>query len=120
MFQRAWQTFRSGKNVAKTQIKHTRGGESQGEHTRGGKGQEDYGLGLKAKLRGGQGQREPNKRLSIIAMPPIHHELPNSASRLAVSECAYVILNNGDRGIIVPPGASGKMITVRLIASRAG
>ena len=53
-------------------------------------------------------------------MPPIHGELLDSASRLAVSECAYVILNNGDRGIIVPPGASGKMITVRLIASRAG
>ena len=58
MFQRASQTFRSGKNVAKTQIKHTRGGESQGEHTRGGQGQEDYGLGLKAKLQGGQDQLE--------------------------------------------------------------
>ena len=58
MFQRASQTFRSGKNVAKTQIKHTRGGESQGEHTRGGQGQEDYGLGSKAKLRGGQDQLE--------------------------------------------------------------
>ena len=118
MFQRASQTFRSGKNVAKTQIKHTRGGESQGEHTRGGQGQEDYGLGLKAKLRGGQGQKKPNKRHSIIPMPPIHHELLDSSSRLADSP--YLILNNGDRGIIVPPGASGEMITVRLIASRAG
>ena len=40
-------------------------------------------------------------------------ELHQSAPRLAESNCAYVIFNNGDRGIIVPPGVFGKKITVR-------
>ena len=39
-------------------------------------------------------------------------ELLQSAPRLSQSSCAYVILPTG-RGIIVPPGASGKKITVR-------
>ena len=40
-------------------------------------------------------------------------ELLQSAPRLSVSNCAYVILENGERGILVPPGTSGKKITVR-------
>jgi len=40
-------------------------------------------------------------------------ELLQSAPRLSVSNCAYVLFNNGGRGIIVPPGVSGKKITVR-------
>ena len=40
-------------------------------------------------------------------------ELLQCAPRLSVSNCAYVILENGERGILVPPGASGKKITVR-------
>ena len=40
-------------------------------------------------------------------------ELHQSAPRLSESNCAYVLFNNGDRAIIVPPGVSGKNITVR-------
>ena len=40
-------------------------------------------------------------------------ELLECAARLSESNRAYVIFSNGDRGIIVPPGASGKKITVR-------
>ena len=40
-------------------------------------------------------------------------ELLHSAPRLSQSNRAYVILDGGDRGIIVPPGSSGKKITVR-------
>ena len=40
-------------------------------------------------------------------------ELLQSAPRLSQSNCAYIIFDNGDRGIIVPPGASGNHITVR-------
>ena len=40
-------------------------------------------------------------------------ELLESATRLSQSNCAYVLFNNNDRGIIVPPGASGTKITVR-------
>ena len=36
------------------------------------------------------------------------HELLKCAPRLSESNRAYVILDNDDRGIIVPPGASGK------------
>ena len=31
-------------------------------------------------------------------------ELLQCAPRLSVSNCAYVILENGERGILVPPG----------------
>ena len=40
-------------------------------------------------------------------------ELLQCAPRLSESNRAYVIFNNSDRGVIVPPGASGKKITVR-------
>ena len=40
-------------------------------------------------------------------------ELLQCAPRLSESNRAYVLYNNGDRAIIVPPGASGKKITVR-------
>ena len=40
-------------------------------------------------------------------------ELLQCAPRLSESNCAYVLFNNGDRAIIVSPGASGKKITVR-------
>ena len=40
-------------------------------------------------------------------------ELLQSAPRLSESNRGYVLFNNGDRAIIVPPGASGKKITVR-------
>ena len=40
-------------------------------------------------------------------------ELLQSAPRLSQSNCAYINFDNGDRGIIVPPGASGNHITVR-------
>ena len=40
-------------------------------------------------------------------------ELLQSAPRLSQSNRAYIIFDNGDRGIIVPPGASGNHITVR-------
>ena len=35
-------------------------------------------------------------------------ELLESAPRLSESNCAYVLFNNNDRAIIVPPGASGR------------
>ena len=40
-------------------------------------------------------------------------ELLQCAPRLSESNRAYVLFNNGGRGVIVPPGASGKKITVR-------
>ena len=40
-------------------------------------------------------------------------ELHQCAPRLSQSNCAYVIIDTGDRGIIVPPGVSGTKITVR-------
>ena len=40
-------------------------------------------------------------------------ELLQCAPRLSESNCAYVLFSNNDRGIIVPPGTSGKKITVR-------
>ena len=40
-------------------------------------------------------------------------ELLECAPRLGDSHRAYVIFNNGDRGVIVPPGASGNKINVR-------
>ena len=40
-------------------------------------------------------------------------DLLQCAPRLSESNRAYVLFNNGDRAIIVPPGASGKKITVR-------
>ena len=40
-------------------------------------------------------------------------ELLQCAPRLSESNCAYVLYENDDRAIIVPPGASGKKITVR-------
>ena len=40
-------------------------------------------------------------------------ELLQCAPRLSESNRAYVIFSNNDRGVIVPPGASGKKITVR-------
>ena len=40
-------------------------------------------------------------------------ELLDSAPRLSESNRAYVLFKNGDRAIIVSPGASGKKITVR-------
>ena len=40
-------------------------------------------------------------------------ELLQSAPRLSESNRGYVLFNNGDRAIIVPPGVSGKKITVR-------
>ena len=40
-------------------------------------------------------------------------ELLECAPRLSESNRAYVLYNNGDRAIIVAPGASGKKITVR-------
>ena len=40
-------------------------------------------------------------------------ELLQCAPRLSESNRAYVLFDNGDRAIIVPPGASGKKITVR-------
>ena len=40
-------------------------------------------------------------------------ELLQCAPRLSESNRAYVLFNNDNRGIIVPPGASGKKITVR-------
>ena len=40
-------------------------------------------------------------------------ELLQCAPRLSESNRAYVLLNNGDRAIIVPPGTVGKKITVR-------
>ena len=40
-------------------------------------------------------------------------ELLQCAPRLSNSNCAYVLFTNDGRGVIVPPGASGKKITVR-------
>ena len=40
-------------------------------------------------------------------------ELRQCAPRLSESNRAYVLFSNGGRGIIVPPGAFGKKITVR-------
>ena len=40
-------------------------------------------------------------------------ELIQCAERLSQSNHGYILFINGDRGIIVPPGASGKKITVR-------
>ena len=41
-------------------------------------------------------------------------ELLQCATRLSESNCAYLLFNNGDRGIIVPPGVSGKKITMSM------
>ena len=53
--------------------------------------------------------------LPHITLPHIMNakELLQCAPRLSESNCAYVILINGGRGIIVPPGTFGKKITVR-------
>ena len=40
-------------------------------------------------------------------------ELLQCAPRLSESNCAYVLFTNDSRGVFVPPGASGKKITVR-------
>ena len=42
-------------------------------------------------------------------------EIRQCAARLSESNCAYVIINNGERGIIVPPGADRTLICLRLV-----
>ena len=54
--------------------------------------------------------------IANIAVATIHmnaKELLQCAPRLSESNRAYVILDNCDRGVIVPPGATGKEISVR-------
>ena len=42
-------------------------------------------------------------------------ELLQCAPRLSESNRAYIIINNGDRGIIVPPGEDMTLICLRLV-----
>ena len=62
--------------------------------------------------RGRQGYRD---RFAALLFCVVFGHVIKCAPCISKTNYAYVILNDGDRGIIVPPGASGTKICLRLL-----